>query len=102
CDLHTTTNILETDLAKTCRVPFQAAVLDQAGNLVQAASAECCTSDLTLEEFKQLRGKRDSFNPRASTPAEYLQWNDGPGGSLMSHRESIALFKRLGVKMVPE
>ena len=52
CDLHTTTNILETALAERCSVPFQPAVFDNNGNLVSAATAQCCTSDITLAEFK--------------------------------------------------
>ena len=72
CDLHTTTNILATPLAAKCSVPFAPAVFDANGNLVQPASATCCTSDLTLAEFKSLRGKMDASNPRARTVAEYL------------------------------
>jgi glycerophosphoryl diester phosphodiesterase len=78
---------------------------------VTAASAECRTSDLTLAEFKTLRGKMDAANPDARTVAEYLAGTApfrtdlyaGPSsGTLMTHRESIELFKRLGVKMTPE
>ncbi len=39
---------------------------------VTPASAECRTSDITLAEFKTLRGKMDASNPRARTVAEYL------------------------------
>ncbi|SFH13844.1 glycerophosphoryl diester phosphodiesterase [Nitrosospira sp. Nsp14] len=111
CDLHTTTNILETPLAAKCTQPFTPAQLDADGNVVQAASAQCCTSDITLEEFKTLRGKMDSFNPAATTVAAYLGANPswrtdlyaGPtSGTLLTHKESIRLFKRLGVKMTPE
>ena len=56
-DLHTTTNILVTDLATKCSVPFTAAAFDASGTRTKAASALCCTSDLTLEEFKPLKGK---------------------------------------------
>ncbi len=64
CDLHTTTNILVTDLAQKCSVPFSPAVVDRAtGALTRAASALCCTSDLTLSEFKSLKGKMDGFEP---------------------------------------
>ena len=69
CDLHTTTNILVTDLAKKCSVPFSPAVFDPAtGARTRAASALCCTSDLTLAEFKSLKGKMDASNPNAKTP----------------------------------
>jgi glycerophosphoryl diester phosphodiesterase len=110
-DLHTTTNILATPLAAKCTTPFTPAVIDAAGNLVTPASAECRTSDITLAEFKTLRGKMDAFNPRGRTVAEYMAGTAnfrtdlyaGPSsGTLMTHKESIELFKRLGVKMTPE
>jgi len=110
-DLHTTTNILATPLAATCVKPFTPATFDADGKLVRPASAECRTSEITLAEFKTLHGKMDGSNPRATTPAEYMAgtppWRtdlySGAGsGTLLSHRESIALFKRLGVKMTPE
>jgi glycerophosphoryl diester phosphodiesterase len=111
CDLHTTTNILETPLAAKCTRPFTPAQLDASGNVVQAATAQCCTSDLTLDEFKTLRGKMDSFDPAATTVAAFLGSNPiwrtdlyaGPtSGTLLTHKESIRLFKKLGVKMTPE
>ena len=111
CDLHTTTNILATPLAAKCSGPFKPAEFDASGNLVKAASANCCTSDITHAEFKTLRGKMDASNPRARTVAEYLGGTAsfrtdlyaGPSsGTLLSHKESIELFKRLGVKMTPE
>jgi glycerophosphoryl diester phosphodiesterase len=110
-DLHTTTNILATPLAAKCVKPFTPAVFDASGAMVQAAAAECRTSELTLAEFKSLRGKMDASNPRAKTVAEYMggtaNWRtdlySGPtSGTLMTHAESIALFKKLGVKMTPE
>lgn len=110
-DLHTTTNILDTPLAAKCTKPFQAATFDAAGNLLTAAAAECRTSDITLAEFKTLKGKMDAFNPRAKTVAEFMGGTAnfrtdlyaGPGsGTLLTHKESIQLFKKLGVKMTPE
>ena len=110
-DLHTTTNILATPLAATCIKPFTPATFDASGKLVKPASAECRTSEITLAEFKSLRGKMDAANPRATTVAEYLagtpSWRtdlySGAGSvTLLSLRESIALFKRLGVKQTPE
>ena len=110
-DLHTTTDILVTPLAAKCTRPFTPATFDADGKLVAPASAECRTSDITLAEFKTLRGKMDASNPRARTPQEYLggtaNWRTdlyaGPtSGTLVTHRESIELFKRLGVKMTPE
>jgi len=110
-DLHTTTNILVTPLAAKCTQPFVPAVLDADGKVVTPAKAECRTSDITLAEFKTLRGKMDASNPAARTPEQYLggtaNWRtdlySGPSsGTLMTHAESIELFKKLGVKMTPE
>jgi glycerophosphoryl diester phosphodiesterase len=110
-DLHTTTNILATPLAAKCTRGFSPATFDAAGNLVTPATAECRTSDITLAEFKTLRGKMDAANPRATSVAQYMagtpSWRTdlyaGPtSGTLMTHRESIELFKRLGVRMTPE
>jgi len=110
-DLHTTTNILLTPLAAKCTQPFVPAVLDADGKVVTPAKAECRTSDITLAEFRTLRGKMDAFNPAARTPEQYVagtaNWRtdlySGPtSGTLMTHAESIELFKKLGVKMTPE
>ncbi len=109
CDLHTTTNILATPLAAKCSAPFTPAVLDADGNLVTPATAQCCTSDITLAEFKTLKGKMDAFNPAAPTVEEFLQgtpsWRTdlySYNGTLLSHAESIELFKSLDVRMTPE
>ena len=110
-DLHTTTDILATPLATKCTKPFTPATFDPSGTLLTPASAECRTSDITLAEFKTLRGKMDAFDPRARTAAEYLGGTAsfrtdlyaGPSsGTLLTHRESIELFKRLNVDMTPE
>ncbi len=110
-DLHTTTNILVTPLASKCTKPFTPATFDASGKQLTPATAECRTSDITLAEFKTLRGKMDASNPAARTAAEYLggtaNWRtdlySGPSsGTLLTHKESIELFKRLGVKMTPE
>ncbi len=110
CDLHTTTNILATPLAAKCSVPFTPAVIDpQTGETITPATAQCCTSDLTLAEFKTLKGKMDASNPNATTVDEYMNatasWRTdlySTKGTLMTHKESIELFKELGVKMTPE
>ena len=103
CDLHTTTNILATPLAAKCSVPFTPATAGAAAN------AKCCTSDITLAEFKTLKGKMDASNPKATTVAEYLNGTASfrtdlysANATLMTHKESIELFKKLGVKMTPE
>ncbi|MPY87588.1 MAG: glycerophosphodiester phosphodiesterase [Luteitalea sp.] len=110
-DLHTTTNILVTPLASKCTTPFTPAVLGPDGSILTPATAECRTSDLTLAEFKTLTGKMDAFNPAAQTPEQFVGGTPsvrtdvyaGPtSGHLLSHKESIALFKRLGLKMTPE
>ena len=109
CDLHTTTNILDTPLAEKCSKPFTPATLDEHGNVVTPASAQCCTSDITLYEFKTLKGKMDAADDSATTLDAYLNatpaWRTDlytQTGTLMSHAESIDLFKKLKVKMTPE
>lgn len=104
-DLQSTTNILATSLAKTCTTPFTPFNKTTG----KAATAECRTSDITLAEFKTLKGKMDAFNPKAATVAEYLDGTPNyrtdlyaTRGTLMSHKESIVLFKKLGVKFTPE
>jgi glycerophosphoryl diester phosphodiesterase len=112
CDLHTTTNILISPLGAKCSEPF-VPYDPQTG---EPASAKCCTSDLTLAEFKSLKGKMDAFDPLALTPEEFIDatpsWRtdlysapyDGEqwGGTLLTHAESIELFQSLGRKMTPE
>jgi glycerophosphoryl diester phosphodiesterase len=106
CDLATTTNILAIPaLANKCSLPFSPA---DAANGV-SATATCCTSDISLAEFNTLKGKMDGFNPKATTVAEFIDgtpnWRTdlyAGNGTLMTHAESIALFKAAGVKMTPE
>ena len=106
CDLHTTTNILSVPaLAAKCSQPFVPA--DPATG--KKASAKCCTSDITLAEFKTLTAKMDGFNADATTAAEYQngtpRWRTdlyATSGTLMTHDESIALIKSLGAKFTPE
>jgi glycerophosphoryl diester phosphodiesterase len=106
CDLHTTTNILSVpELAAKCSRPFSPA--DRANG--KKASAKCCTSDITLAEYKSLTAKMDGFNPDATTPAEFQngtpRWRTdlySNSGTLMTHDESIALIRSLGAKFTPE
>jgi glycerophosphoryl diester phosphodiesterase len=106
CDLASTTNILAIpELANKCSVPFMPA--DAANGVI--ASATCCTSDITLTDFKRLKGKMEGVNSKAVTAEEYLQgtpsWRTdlySGNGTLMTHAESIAMFKAAGVKMTPE
>ena len=62
CDLHTTTNIVNTELNASCTVPWSGA----------GSSPRCCASDITLAQFKTLKGKMDASNPAATTAAAYL------------------------------
>jgi glycerophosphoryl diester phosphodiesterase len=105
CDLHTTTNILQTPLASKCKVPYDPA---------HPGSTVCCTSDLTLSEFKSLRGKMDAANTGAETVGEYMDataswrtdlysaYQTSPHGKLVTHKESIELIKKWGRKATPE
>ena len=107
CDLHTTTNVLAVpELASKCSVPFRPA--DPATRT--EAEAKCCASDFTLEELRRLKGKMDASDETATTVEAYLggtaDWRTdlyaASVGTLMSHAESVDLFKRLGTKMTPE
>ncbi len=111
CDLHTTTNILATPLAEKCtRGP------DFSSN-TPFANVRCCTSDITLAEFKSLCGKMDAGNRNAQTVEEYLNstanWRTdlysstcGEGENfetnLLTHAESIELIREYGGKFTPE
>src|SRR3954464_15138260 len=53
CDLHTTTNIVDTPLNASCTTPWSGA----------GSAPKCCTSDITLTQFKSLKGKMDASNP---------------------------------------
>ncbi len=99
CDLHTTTNIVNTPLNAKCSVPYTG----------PGSSPKCCTSDLTLSELRTLTGKMDASNPAASNAQGYLggtaSWRTDlytGRGTLVTHKESIALNKSLGVKYTPE
>lgn len=106
CDLHTTTNILAIpELAAKCSVPFTPAD----PNSGTPAAAKCCTSDISLAEFLTLEGKMDGANTNATNVGDYMKgtpsWRTdlyASSGTLMTHKQSIALFKELGVKMTPE
>jgi glycerophosphoryl diester phosphodiesterase len=98
CDLHTTTNIVATELNAKCSVPY-----------TPGGSPKCCASDLTLKEFKTLRGKMDAANPNAADAQGYLggtaPWRTDlytGRGTLLTLKESIALNQALGVKHTPE
>lgn len=98
-DLHTTTNILASDLAPKCTQAF-----------TPGKGAECRTSDITLAEFRTLTGKMDAADKEARTIEAYMDgtasWRTdlyaAQAGTLMTHAESIALFKEQGAKFTPE
>jgi len=103
CDLHSTTNILDTELATRCRVQPDYSTSTPFKNV------ECCTSDITLAEFYTLKGKRDGGDVNATTVKDYLAGTPGwtsdskaNYGELLSHEDSITLFDSLGVSMTPE
>jgi len=102
-DLHTTTDIVVSDLAEKCTTPFTPAAGDN------PASAECRTSDLTLAEFLTLAPKMDAADSAATSPEAYLggtaPWRTDlytAGATLMTHADSIALFDSLGADFTPE
>lgn len=106
CDLHQTTDILQRpELAKSCRKAFMPFDASQG----RAASAECCTSDISLAEFKTLCAKMDGLNPEAKNVQEYLAGTPAWRTDLynncadtMSHRDSIVLAKKYDVSVSPE
>ncbi len=106
CDLHTTTNIVTIPaLNAKCTQPFQAANPKNGTD----ASAKCCTSDITLADFKSLCGKMDGFNASAATPADYLRGTPpfrtdlySTCGTVMTHKEYIGLVDSLGLQFTPE
>jgi glycerophosphoryl diester phosphodiesterase len=109
CDLHTTTNILVTPLAGKCTQPFSPAEFDATGQRTRAASALCCTSDLTVSEFKSLKGKMDAFDANATTPEQFqggtAKWRTdlfSTGATVLTHQESIELIRSLNAKFTPE
>lgn len=109
CDLHTTTDILATPLASKCAQPFKPAGTNPVTGEYEPATARCCTSDITLAEFKTLKGKMDAANSAATTVQEYLDGTTGwrtdlyaTGGTLLTHAESIDLIRKAGRKFIPE
>ena len=69
CDLHTTTDIVTTPLNAKCTVPWSG----------PNSNPKCCTSDLTLAEFRTLRAKMDASVPSAPTPKG--SWAAPPPGA---------------------
>jgi len=101
CDLHTTTNIVATPLNQSCSVPWTAG----------GPAPKCCTSDLTLAQFKTLKAKMDASVPAATTPEAYLggtpDWRTDlytgrPAGNVVTLKEHIRLIKQWGISQTPE
>ncbi|KAI6781311.1 glycerophosphoryl diester phosphodiesterase [Emericellopsis cladophorae] len=104
CDLHYTTDILmRPELAKKCSEPFTP-VKDG-----KPASAKCCTSDITLAEFKTLCAEMEGQNPDATTVEEFHpstpKWRTDLYGScatILSLQDHIDLALSLGLLHTPE
>ncbi|KAK2055418.1 glycerophosphoryl diester phosphodiesterase [Colletotrichum caudatum] len=104
CDLHTTTNIVTIpELNAKCTTPFAPA---RNGT---AATAKCCTSDITLAEFKTLCAKMDGFNASATNPDDFLHGTPryrtdlyATCGTVMTLKEHIAMTNDLGLLFTPE
>jgi len=102
CDLHTTTNIVNTPLNAKCAIPF---VPFEAATKTPA-TAKCCTSDFTLAELGTLCAKMDASNPRALTPQEFVSGTPmfrtdlyslpGTCEPILSFSEYISLVESLG------
>ncbi len=105
CDLHQTTNILATPLADKCTQNF----ISHDPETGNPASAKCCTTDITYDEFKSLCGKMDGFNPKATTVEEFIAGTPkfrtdlySTCGTLMSHKDSIEIIDSYGRDFTPE
>ncbi|KAI1363292.1 PLC-like phosphodiesterase [Xylaria arbuscula] len=103
CDLQTTTNIVTTALNAKCTTPFQPA------SNGEPATAKCCTSDITLAEFKSLCGKMDGSNASATTPEAFLDgtppWRTdlySTCATPLSHKEFIAYVDAQGLQFTTE
>jgi glycerophosphoryl diester phosphodiesterase len=118
CDLHTSTNILAVpSLAAKCSIPFTPGYPANATHNATSARVSCCTSDLTLAEFKTLCGRMDSSKASATSAAAYMSmdntatfrtdlysdaWDGTVCPTLVTHKESIALINAAGRKFTPE
>ncbi|KAG7126662.1 Extracellular protein like [Verticillium longisporum] len=104
CDLHYTTDIVtHPALNAKCTTPFAPA---QDG---RPATAKCCTSDITLAEFKTLCARMEGANTTATTPEAYLLgapvWRTelyGRCGTVLTHKEHIRMTDELGLQFTPE
>jgi glycerophosphoryl diester phosphodiesterase len=116
CDLHQTTNIVAIPaLNAKCTVPFSPATGSSSDSAKKPATAKCCTSDITLAEFKTLCAKMGGFNASATTPEAFLHgtppdWRTADQqtdpydtcGTPVSLGEHIALVEALQLEHSPE
>ena len=103
CDLHTTTDVVRTDLNEKCSIPFVPG---------SGVAPNCCASDFTLEEIKTLCAKMDSSGSvNATTADEYVyggtaDWRTDlyqySCPAIPTHKESIELIGSYGAKFTPE
>lgn len=110
CDLHYTTNILaHPDLAAKCSQPFTP-FNPETG---EEASAKCCTSDITLSEFKSLCAEMEAttfnavntsqYNGRiGSTPDWRTNLYSYECAETMSLRDQIELVDEMGLDFTAE
>lgn len=113
CDLHYTTNILtKPDLAAKCAEPFTPA--DPVTGT--PASAKCCTSDITLAEFKSLCAEMEAttlnavsinasspyFGRIGTTPDWRTNMYSYSCAETMSLREQIAQVDAYGLNFTAE
>ncbi len=105
-DLHRTTNILKTKLANKCHTP---PLFNTRGELINAKNIECRTSDITLAEFKTLKGKMDARNTKAKSIDDYMNatanWRTdlySQNGQLVTLDEHIRFTKNNSLRHIPE
>ncbi|RUO24077.1 glycerophosphodiester phosphodiesterase [Aliidiomarina minuta] len=104
CDLHQTTDILlRPEIAPACSQPFTPA------SEGKPATASCCASDISLQQYQQLCARMDGVDPQATNVEDYIQgtpeWRTelyGHCEQVMTHADSIALIDSYGLKMTPE
>ena len=109
CDLHYTTNILATNLASKCSKPFK----PYNAKTGAEATAECCTSDITLAEFKSLCGEMEATTFNAVNTSEYMgrigstpDWRTNmyaySCAETMSLKDQISLVDSMGLDFTAE
>lgn len=110
CDLHYTTNILaKPELAAKCSEPF----VPYDPETGTAATAKCCTSDITLTEFKSLCAEMEATTFNAVNTSQYMgrigstpDWRTNmfaySCAEPMSLKEQIALVEGYGLNFTAE